>query len=269
MAAQADATGAAAGARKLASASVSSRHIAADAPAPVIDASRFSEDRPPDIHEKRPRPWHRYAYHVRTLPRALEAIAPELRVTADSRVLDFGCGVVAYRHFFPAEADYVAADLPGNPHATLALNPDGTVPVRDEDFDAVLSTQVLEHVTDPARYLSECFRVLRPGGRLLLSTHGTFVYHPDPDDYWRWTCAGLQKAVRDAGLEVALFRGIIGGLPTGLQLAQDAIYWQLPRLLRAPFALVMQTVIALSDRLHSQASRNYNAQVFALIAQKP
>ena len=248
---------------------MSSRHSPADAPAPVIDASRFSEGRPPDIHAPRPKPWHRYAYHVRTLPRAIAQLAPELRAGGDSRILDFGCGVVAYRHLFPAEADYAAADLPGNPLASLHLNEDGTVPAADGSFDAVLSTQVLEHVTDPALYLSECSRLLRPGGRLLLSTHGTFVYHPDPDDYWRWTCAGLQKAVRDAGLDVVLFRGVIGLLPTGLQLAQDAIYWQLPRLLRAPFALVMQAVIALSDRLHSQASRNYNAQVFALIAEKP
>jgi hypothetical protein len=104
---------------------------------------------------------------------------------------------------------------------------------------------------------------------MLLSTHGTFVYHPDPDDYWRWTRAGLQKIVRDAGFEVERFEGIIGLLPTGLQLVQDAIYWHLPRLLRAPFALIMQTLMALTDRLHSDENRTYNAQVFALVAVKP
>jgi SAM-dependent methyltransferase len=143
------------------------------------------------------------------------------------------------------------------------------VPVDDASFDAVMSTQVLEHVTDPALYLSECARVLRPGGRLRLSTHGTFVYHPDPDDYWRWTCAGLQKVVTDAGLRVERFEGIIGGLPTGLQLVQDSIYWQIPRAVRPLLAIVMQTLIALSDRLHSDGSRALNAQVYALVAVKP
>jgi SAM-dependent methyltransferase len=248
---------------------VSARHKEVDPPSAEPAPPRFVEDRPADIHDERPKPWHRYAYHVRVLPRAIERLVGELGIMPGSRVLDYGCGVVAYRRFFPRDTEYVPADLPGNPHATLSLDPDGSVPGEAGSFDAVMSTQVLEHVTDPVLYLAECFRVLRPGGRLLLTTHGTFVYHPDPDDYWRWTCAGLQKAVRDAGLEVVLFRGIIGLLPTGLQLAQDGIYWQLPRPLRAPFALVMQSVIALSDRLHSQASRNYNAQVFALIAEKP
>jgi SAM-dependent methyltransferase len=244
---------------------VTARHSTTDVEAPP----RFVEDRPGDIHEQRPKPWHRYAYHVRTLPLRLEALARDLRVEPGSHVLDYGCGVVAYRHFFPRELDYAAADLPGNPQATLLLEPDGTVPAPEGSFDAVMSTQVLEHVTDPALYLSECFRVLRVGGRLLLSTHGTFVYHPDPDDYWRWTCAGLQKAVRDAGFEVVRFEGIIGGLPTGLQLVQDSIYWKVPRWMRAPLALVMQTLIRLSDRLHSDGSRALNAQVYALIAEKP
>jgi SAM-dependent methyltransferase len=248
---------------------VSARHSSADAEPADGGALRFVEDRPADIHAERPKPWHRYAYHVRMLPLALRRLATELQARPDSRVLDYGCGVVAYRSFFPPEVRYSAADLPGNPHANLLLEEDGAVPAPDESFDIVMSTQVLEHVPDPGLYLSECFRALRPGGRMLLSTHGTFVYHPDPDDYWRWTCAGLQKAVRDAGFDVVRFEGIIGELPTGLQLVQDSIYWKLPRVGRPLLALVMQTLIRLADRLHSDGSRALNAQVFALVAEKP
>jgi SAM-dependent methyltransferase len=248
---------------------VSARHNDVEAPRSDNAQPSFVADRPADIHDERPKPWHRYAYHVRTLTRAIEGLSRDLRAGPRSRVLDYGCGVVAYRRFFAADVDYAAADLPGNPHATLLLAPSGTVPVEDSSFDSVLSTQVLEHVTDPALYLSECFRVLRPGGRMLLSTHGTFVYHPDPGDYWRWTCSGLQKAVRDAGFKIVRFDGVIGGLPTGLQLVQDAIYWQIPNGLKPLLAIVMQTLIALTDRLHSEGSKALNAQVYALVAEKP
>lgn len=243
---------------------MSARNLtAAGAEAPL----RFVEGRPPDIH--RPTRWHRYGHHIRALRAGLEALVPELRLPPGGRVLDYGCAELPYRSFFPDDAEYVAADLPGNALATLSLSEDGTVPMPSASFDAVLSTQVLEHVTDPLLYMEECFRVLRPGGRLLLSTHGMFVYHPDPDDYWRWTCAGLKRLARQAGFEVVRFEGIVGLLPTGLQLVQDALYWHLPKLLRGPFALVMQAVISLSDRLHSPGSRGLNSQVFALVAEKP
>jgi 2-polyprenyl-3-methyl-5-hydroxy-6-metoxy-1,4-benzoquinol methylase len=56
------------------------------------------------------------------------------------------------------------------------------MPFEDESFDVVLMEDVLEHVTDPARALEECARVLRPGGRLFLrfpSIKMMFAHHFD------------------------------------------------------------------------------------------
>lgn len=212
------------------------------------------------------RPWNRLAYIVRELPAGIRAAAADLSPAPGSRILDYGCADLPYRGLFGADVEYLAADLPGNPHASIAIGPDGTVPVPDASVDVVMSTQVLEHVTDPAVYLSECRRVLRPGGQLLLSTHGMMVYHPDPDDYWRWTCAGLRRAVGDAGFGIERFEGIMGLGATGLQLFQDALYWRLPRLPRAAFALVLQSLIALVDRVERPELRRQNALVFVLVA---
>jgi SAM-dependent methyltransferase len=228
---------------------------------------QFQRERPRQIREARP--WRHYAHHIRRLTARLEELSGDLLRPPDGRLLDYGCADVPYRGFFPATAGYVAADIAGNPSATLVLEPDGAIPEPDGSFDAVLSTQVLEHVTDPGLYLAEAFRVLRPGGRMLVSTHGTFVYHPDPDDYWRWTSAGLRRAVVEAGFEVIRFEGIIGLIPTGLQLIEDALWWKLPRLVRTPFLLLMETLIKITDRMHHQAARDRDAQVYALIAEKP
>jgi SAM-dependent methyltransferase len=206
---------------------------------------------------------------VKALPAALERLAAELRVPPGGRVLDYGCADAPYRRFFGGDTRYLAADLPGNPDATLELTDEGRVPLDDGSVDAVLSTQVLEHVADPARYLEECHRVLRPGGRLLLSTHGFMVYHPDPDDYWRWTCSGLRLSVRQAGFEIVRFEGIMGPAASGLQLLQDALYHRLPRPLRPVLAVVLQSLAALADRFESAESRAANALVFALVAEKP
>jgi SAM-dependent methyltransferase len=236
-------------------------------PQAAREAPRFQEDRPSDLRSSPP--WHPLAYIIRALPAGLAELVPELRVGATGRVLDYGCADVPYRRFFPAGVDYVAADLPGNPDASVEIAPDGTLPLPAESFDAVVSTQVLEHIDDPSLYLSECLRVLRPGGRMLLSTHGIMVYHPDPDDYWRWTCSGLQRAIADAGFDLLRFEGIMGLAASGLQLFQDGVYGRLPRPLRPPFALCVQGLIALVDRFQGRESRRLNALVFALVAEKP
>jgi 2-polyprenyl-3-methyl-5-hydroxy-6-metoxy-1,4-benzoquinol methylase len=105
------------------------------------------------------------------------------------RVLDVGAGDRPYRELFP---DAVALDMPGNPHADLHGSVDA-IPAEDASFDVVVCLQVLEHVPDPAAAVRELRRVVRPGGRVLLSTHGVYPFHPNPDDLWRWTHQGLER----------------------------------------------------------------------------
>jgi SAM-dependent methyltransferase len=196
-------------------------------------------------------------------------MAPDLMLYPGGRLLDYGCAEMPYRSFFASDVAYVGADLPGNPNANVLINADGTVPVADESCDGVLSTQVLEHVVDPRVYLEECFRVLRPGGRLLLSTHGVFAYHPDPVDLWRWTGEGLRRQVEAAGFEVIRMEGVIGLAATGLQLFQDALSYKIRRRWLPWLALVLQPLIGFVDRFETAQSLGHNAQVFALVAVRP
>jgi SAM-dependent methyltransferase len=108
---------------------------------------------------------------------------------AGLRVLDVGAGDRPYQELFP---EAVAFDIPENPHADLHGSIEA-IPVQDASFDLVLCLQVLEHVPDPAAAVRELRRAVRPGGRVLLSTHGVYPFHPNPDDLWRWTHQGLER----------------------------------------------------------------------------
>lgn len=66
-----------------------------------------------------------------------------------------------------------------------------------ESFDTVVCTGLLEHVREPARLLGEFHRILRPGGRLVLSASAVFPFHSAPDNYFHFTTHGVRYLLRD------------------------------------------------------------------------
>jgi len=130
------------------------------------------------------------------------------------RILDFGCGGSPYRALFP-KSTYERADFAGTPNLDYIIPSDGSecrLPIADGTYDMVISSQVLEHVAEPMPYLREALRLLRPGGRLLLTTHGTYEDHGCPYDYRRWTDSGLQWDLEKAGFKVQqLMKTTTGG----------------------------------------------------------
>src|SRR5262245_25536730 len=120
---------------------------------------------------------------------------------SDRVVLDVGCGTMPYRSLFTARgAKYLGADIDGTPD--ILIDGKGTLPLDDESVDFVVSFQVLEHVRDVPAYLATAKRVLRRDGRMFLSTHGVWPYHPHPTDFWRWTQDGLRATLEEAGFRV-------------------------------------------------------------------
>ena len=132
----------------------------------------------------------------------MERAAREL--PAGARVLDVGAGDAPYRELF-AHLDYRTGDWENSLHEDLPAvdiqAPADDLPVQDGTLDAVLLTQVLEHLADPAKALGELFRVLRPGGRIYLTAPHVWELHELPYDFYRYTEAGLRHLLERAGFE--------------------------------------------------------------------
>lgn len=186
------------------------------------------------------------------------------------KLADFGCGTMPYRSLFDqSKVKYVGIDLDWNPHAEVFISNDSKILIEDESFDIVLSTQVLEHVEDPAIYLNEAYRVLKPGGKLVLTTHGYWMFHPDPTDYWRWTSSGLQKIVKNAGFEVLAFKGMLGRMAAGLQIFQDGLLFKFPKWFRPFVSTPFQLLIAFFDKFQKQKIIDIDACNYLIVGLKP
>ena len=191
----------------------------------------------------------------RSLARGMRRAAGHL----SGRLLDIGCGVKPYRAMLPGVTRHIGIERPGTLSRSTVVDAWAdalALPFAEASFDSVLCNEVLEHVPEPARLLSEAARVLRPGGTLVLTTPQTWGLHEEPHDYYRYTRHGLAWLARGAGLEVLEITPTCGTFATvGQRLSSFFFYttgaYRVPalNLLVRPFLAAGQIVAVALDEL--------------------
>lgn len=122
------------------------------------------------------------------------------------KLLDFGCGSKPYQTLFET-TEYIGTDIEvsGHDHINEDIDVyyDGkTLPFDNETFDSVFSSEVFEHIFNLPEILDELYRVLKPGGHMLVTVPFVWDEHEVPYDFARYTSFGLRHIFREKGFEI-------------------------------------------------------------------
>ncbi len=219
-----------------------------------------------------PRWWNHQRHSLVRLRQQIERELDEtLHVHEGDVVVDVGCGDMPYRHLFESRgARYIGCDIDAS--APVVITPGERIDLADGCADVLVSFQVLEHVPDLAWYLGECRRLLKDGGRLLLSTHGVWLYHPHPTDLRRWTRDGLVRDIGSHGFVVERATGVHGPLAWTTQfrlLGYREVLRRIPVLGPAvlPFLVTFMNLrMALEDAVTPESILQDNASIYVVVA---
>jgi SAM-dependent methyltransferase len=171
----------------------------------------------------------------------------ELSRDIGGRVLDVGCGTRPYESLVAAR-EYVGLELdtPENRRTKKAdVYYDGhKLPFEDSSFDAVICNQVLEHVFEPDAFLREIARVLKAGGRLLLTVPFVWDEHEQPRDFGRYSSFGLAALLGRNGFRVLRHTKTAADVRSLFQLANAYLYKV--TVTRSPYANLLITLVLMA-----------------------
>jgi SAM-dependent methyltransferase len=239
---------------------------------PMKQISRFAQGA--FVDRNKPHIFHRDFWALRAVRDAVAEFIHSDDIRG-KQILDYGAGHSPYAPIAAeAGATVVCADIgeAGNDYVPIA--PNGHVHLPDDSVDAIISTQVLEHVPDVQTYLKEAMRILKPGGRFFLSTHGDWTLHRIPTDLRRWTVDGLPYEFRQVGFSVENVGAAVSVLASSTHLRSivfGGLLSRIPvlRLLRPLVYLMFNLRMAIEEFITPSSIMELHPELVFVTARKP
>lgn len=201
------------------------------------------------------------------------------REHAHGKLLDIGCGNKPYYSIL-AElvSEYFGCDIvQSSENCADLLCPANDIPIADESFDTVISTQTIEHVEDHQGLVDEAYRLLRNDGVFILSGPMYWPLHEEPYDFFRFTKHGFKYLLNKAGFKEISIISNGGKWSVAGQAFLHALFPQINqipgikgRMIRGGFSILggIKTVNRLFLHLDNKYTDYNNTLNYVIIARK-
>jgi SAM-dependent methyltransferase len=153
-------------------------------------------------------------------------------------MIDLGAGLkpyeILYKRYFTS---WTSVDVPASLHdiSVDVLAAADNLPFEDGSYECIICTEVLEHCPHPTAVVKEMYRVLKPGGKVFLTTPFLVPLHEMPYDFFRYTPTSLKGMAEEAGFQVKSIcsKGEYTAVALGfIQLPMTKVWQQLSKRLK-------------------------------------
>ena len=211
--------------------------------------------------------------HIEAVLNRETKIMLENSVFPGSNWLDLGCGQKPFISSF-TNCTYTGIDVEVSGREESLKNPDmffdgREIPFASDTFDGILCTQVLEHVINLDIILSECNRVLKPGGVMIVSVPFLYREHEQPFDFRRFTSFGITSELEGHGFKIEKVKKGLGAISTITMLSNSFVATNLSAKRRSLF-IVGSLLIALNFVFSKILSKVIpdNGEIFSVLIVK-
>lgn len=161
----------------------------------------------------------------KNLFKSLKKITSEIKA---NKVIDVGCGSKPYKDLFKVN-EYIGIDVEvsGHNHSNSEIDffYDGrTIPFSDSSFDIVFSSEVLEHVFEPEKFISEIYRVVKVNGLVILTCPFIWDEHEQPYDFARYTSFGIKYLFENNNFKIINYIKTTNYIETIFQMLSAYLY---------------------------------------------
>jgi len=153
---------------------------------------------------------------------------------AKGKLLDLGCGKAPlYDTYSPFVDEITLADWANSLHKNKYLDVECDItkklPFKNNSFDTIILSDVLEHIPNPNDVMKEVHRILKPNGIVLMNAPFFYWLHEVPHDYNRYTEFMIRKMIEDNKMQVIKIEAPVGGWAVLIDLTSKLLI-QHPRL---------------------------------------
>lgn len=155
------------------------------------------------LKDFRPNIFHPFYFIRNQLWKKIQEYSPFLY----GDLLDFGCGAKPYKKLFLHCRSYIGVDYEGAGHShnneQIDFFYDGkSLPFTNERFDCIFASEVFEHLFNLTEILPELNRIIKKGGKMLITCPFAWPEHEKPYDYARYTQFALVNILETHGFKI-------------------------------------------------------------------